>query len=584
MDTNLSIKGHRLVLNSFDSKTVEYLMQKTGVSGLIAQILTSRSVSAENAAAFLDPKLQNLMPDPYVLKDMKKAAERLAQAVMKGEKIGIIGDYDTDGATSTAVLKKFLKFFGIPVFVHIPERDEGYGPSQLAFDKFKEFGANLVVTVDCGTTAFDVINTAVEEGFEVIVIDHHETEACLPNALAVVNPKRLDENNDYPYLKFLAAVGIVFLTVVALNRVLRDKGFYATRAQPDLKQYLDLVALGTVCDVVPLLGLNRAYVRQGLKVMATRQNKGIKALCDVSALTEAPTAYHLGFVLGPRLNAGGRVGTAHTGSALLCAEDDLTAQKLASELHQYNAERKDIEAFVFLQAMEILEGTPQKYPMAFVYAKGWHQGVIGIVAGKLKERYYLPSFVMSIEADEVKGSARSVAGVDVGALIMAAKEKGLLTKGGGHTMAAGFSLEEKNLEAFKTFAGEYILAQLGPVQPVPEIKIDGIVSLEGANVALAEQLALLEPFGAQNPEPKLMIENVKIAHPILVGAGHVRCYLSTEGAPSLKAMAFRAADSALGQTLLHAAGERFDVVGTLRLDRWQGQTSAQFILEDMRRR
>ncbi len=580
----LSLNGNVWRFADFDARAAEHLSQIAGIDALIAQILTARGIDAQNVFSFLEPKLSNLMPDPYVLKDMQKTAERLAEAVMNQEKIGIIGDYDTDGATSTSVLKMFLESSGVKVISHIPEREEGYGPSVAAFEEFKAFGANLIVTVDCGTTAFDVLDAHASEGFEILVIDHHEAETRLPKVYAVVNPKRLDEQNDYPYLQYLAAVGVVFLTVVAVHRVLRQKGFYETHSMPDLKQYLDLVALGTVCDVVPLSGLNRAYVRQGLKVMSMRQNKGIKALCDVAQVNQAPTAYHLGYVLGPRINAGGRVGKASAGSALLCARDDLTAQKLAEELNQYNAERKDIEAFVLLQAMEILEGTPQKYPMAFVYAKGWHQGVIGIVAGKLKERYYLPAFVMSVETDEVKGSARSVPGVDLGALVMAAKEKGLLIKGGGHTMAAGFSLAEEKLEDFRVFAGEYITEHLGGITPVPEIEIDAAVSLSGATVALADKLSLLEPYGAGNSEPKVLIENVKIVRPALVGAGHVRCFLASEGASSLKAVAFRAADTALGQALLNAAGERFDVVGTLRKDNWNGQENAQFLIEDMRRK
>lgn len=577
-----SLNGNRWIMQSADDRAAQALALQMDLPLILAQILSARGVDVASAPNFLNPKLSNLMPDPYSLKDMKKAAERLADAVMNNEKIGIIGDYDTDGATSTAVLKMFLETLGVQVATHIPEREEGYGPSEGAFAEFKAFGANLIVTVDCGTTAFDVLNQASADGFDVIVLDHHEAEALLPNVLAVVNPKRLDEENDYPYLKFMAAVGVVFMSVAAVNRVLREKGYYQTHQEPDLKQYLDLVALGTVCDVVPLLGLNRAYVKQGLKVMATRQNIGLKALSDVAHLEQAPTAYHLGYVLGPRLNAGGRVGKASTGSALLCANDNVVAQKLAEELNTYNTERKDIESFVLLEAIEMLEGTPQEYPMAFVAGSNWHQGVIGIVAGKLKERYNLPSFVMSIEDDEVKGSARSIAGLDLGALIMAAKEKGLLTKGGGHTMAAGFSLNENQIEPFKVFAGEYIKNRLGSEKLVPEINIDASVALSGANLSLAETLATLEPFGAGNQEPTLLISGVQILRPMLVGVGHVRCLLSKEGAPRLKAVAFRSADTAVGKAMLAAKGERYDIVGKLRTDSWQGQTMVQFIIEDMR--
>ena len=499
---------------------------------------------------------------------------------MSGEKVGIIGDYDVDGATSSSVLRKFLEFFGLRVLVHIPDREEGYGPSFAAFEEFAAQEIKLVVTVDCGTTAFDVLDQAAADGFEILVIDHHEAETRLPKVAAVVNPKRLDEENDYPYLKYLAAVGVVYLLIVAINRELRLSGYYENHAAPDLLKLLDLVALGTVCDVVPLLGLNRAYVRQGLKIMALRQNLGLKALADVAGLNEAPTAFHLGYVLGPRINAGGRVGDASAGNRLLCAADAETAKTLAEELNKFNAERKDIEAYVLLQAIEQLESTPQAYPIAFVYGTDWHQGVIGIVAGKLKERYNIPAFVMSVEHDEVKGSARSIPGIDLGALVMAAKEKGILTKGGGHTMAAGFSLNEENLPAFKEFAGEYVRDKLGNEAVVPVIGIDGVVSLSGANLDLAEKIKSIEPFGAGNPEPRIVIENVKIMRPSVIGSGHVRCILGSDNGGSLKAIAFRAADTAVGTAILQARGERFHVAGLLRKDVWQGNASVQFIIED----
>ncbi|MBQ8870913.1 MAG: single-stranded-DNA-specific exonuclease RecJ [Alphaproteobacteria bacterium] len=557
------------------------IMQRYDIAYVVAKILASRGVDVDNAELFLNPKLQNLMPNPSCLKDMDKVAIRLAKAIYEREKIGIIGDYDVDGATSSAVLCKFLDFFGLNPVVHIPDRDEGYGPSNQAFAEFRTQEIRLVVTTDCGTSAFDVLDKAVSEGFDVIVLDHHEAETRLPKVLAVVNPKRLDENNEYPYLKYMAAVGVVFMAVVAINRELKNMGYYINHAAPDLLSLLDLVALGTVCDVVPLLGLNRAFVKQGLKVMSLRQNIGITALSDISKIAQAPSAYHLGFVLGPRINAGGRVGDPSVGNKLLCAKDALEALKLAQKLDSYNIERKDIEAHVLLQAIEMLEGKEQQYPIAFVYGTDWHQGVIGIVAGKLKERYNVPSFVMSIEHDEVKGSARSVNGIDLGALIIAAKEKGLLTKGGGHTMAAGFSLTEEKIEEFKTFVGEYIKEKSGETKITPVINVDALVSLSGANENLAECILQMEPFGASNPEPKIVIENVKISRPAIIGNGHIRCVLADEFSNSLKAIAFRVADSQMGHAMLNADNERFDVVGVLRKDTWQGKTSLQFIIEDI---
>lgn len=580
-DKKKSLGGNLWVKTSADERQTEMLCQRSGLPYLICRILASRGITAEGVESFLNPKLQNLMPNPSCLKDMDKAAKRLAAAVWTGEKIGIIGDYDVDGATSSSVLRRFLEFFGLTVRVHIPDREEGYGPSLQAFEEFAAQNIRLAVTTDCGTTAFEVLDNAAADGFDVLVVDHHEAEARLPKVVAVVNPKRLDEDNDYPYLKYLAAVGVVFLLIVAVNRELRNSGYYEKHAAPDLLQLLDLVALGTVCDVVPLSGLNRAYVKQGLKIMSLRQNEGIKALSDIAGLNEAPTAFHLGYVLGPRINAGGRVGDASAGNRLLCTHDAETAKALAEELNKFNIERKDIEAYVLLQAIEQLESTPQEYPMAFVSGTDWHQGVVGIVAGKLKERYNLPAFVMSVEHDEVKGSARSIPGIDLGALIMSAKEKGILTKGGGHIMAAGFSLNEEKMEDFRRFAGEYIRGKLGGETVTPVVEFDGVVSLSGANLDLAEKLQSLEPFGAGNPEPRIVIENVKIIRPSIIGSGHVRCFLGGDNGGGLKAIAFRAADNAIGAAMLQANGERFDVAGQLRKDIWQGKTYVQFIIEDM---
>ena len=583
LDTDKSLGGNLWRFRPVDERQTELISQRYNLPYLVAQIISSRGIPVDSVLSFIDPKLQTLMPDPYCLKDMKTAAQRLAKAISTSEKIGIIGDYDVDGATSTSVLRKFLEANGIIPSVHIPEREEGYGPSRQAFDEFKAQGINLVVTVDCGTTAFDVFDYAVSEGFEVIVLDHHEAEVMLPKVCAVVNPKRLDEQNDYDYLKYMAAVGVVFMTIVAINRELRQTGFYQTHTEPKLMDMLDLVALGTVCDVVPLLGLNRAFVRQGLKVMSLRRNIGLKALIDSSGISEAPEAFHLGYVLGPRINACGRVGEAALGNRLLCSHNEQEAALLAAKLNDFNAQRKEIEGYVLLKAIEMLESQPQEYPIAFVAGHDWHQGVIGIVAGKLKERYNLPSFVMSVEADEVKGSARSIPGVDLGALVMAAKEKGLLTKGGGHTMAAGFSLEESKLEDFRRFAGEYVRDRLGDEDITPIIELDGQLDLAGATVSLADKLALLEPYGAGNSEPRLLLRRVRINKPSIVGSGHIRCFLGGDNGGSLKAMAFRIADTELGKTLLNPSGCLFDVVGILRKDNWQGRNSVQFMIEDAKR-
>ena len=578
-----SLNGNMWRLTPADNRQAELIAQKFNLSPLMARILVARKVNENQVIDFLSPKLQNLMPNPFVLKDMEKAAKRIAQAIINKQKIAIIGDYDVDGATSTSVMRLFLESVGVEPLIHIPERDEGYGPSIPAVDAFHAQGAELIITVDCGTTAFEVLEYAAQKNIDVIVIDHHEAEMKLPKIYAVVNPKRLDDDCNIEYLKYMAAVGVVFLTVVAINRELREQSFYQNVSEPNLMNLLDLVALGTVCDVVPLLGLNRAYVRQGLKIMSLRQNLWLNALFDKSGVTEAPSAYHLGFVLGPRINACGRVGEASIGNQLLCAKDAFWADSLAQKMNDYNDKRKEIEGYVLLKAIEILEGTPQEYPIAFAYGDDWHQGVIGIVAGKLKERYNLPSFVMSIESDEVKGSARSVAGVDVGALIMSAKEKGILTKGGGHTMAAGFSLNADKIEEFRAFAGEYVRQRLGEEAIIPVIDADGILDVSGITYELIEELSQLEPYGAQNSEPKVILPKVKVSKASLVGTGgHVRCFLTSANGSSVKAMAFRIADSEAGMALLNSHGRLFDVIGTLRPDNWMGRKGVQFFIEDVR--
>ena len=584
IDDNISLGGNLWQVASVDERLAEILVQKYGLPILIAKIIALRGITSDDVANFLDPKISTLMPDPHVLKDMQKAAERIADAIIENQKIAIIGDYDVDGATSTSVMKLFLRSVGIEPDIHIPDRDEGYGPSKQAVDDFKNKGTNLLLTLDCGTTAFEPLEYATSLGIDVVVLDHHEAEVKLPKIYALVNPKRLDESDDYPSLKFMAAVGVVFMTVVAVNRSLRQKGFYNNdRPEPDLKRWLDLVALGTVCDVVPLKGINRAYVSQGLKVMANRSNIGLKVLMDKANLSDIPNAFHLGYVLGPRINACGRVGDADMGNQLLCCNNDYQAELLVDKLNEFNLKRKDIENHVLLSAIEQVEGTPQEYPIAFVYGKDWHQGVIGIVAGRLKERYNVPSFVMSIEADEVKGSARSISQVDLGALIIAAKEKGILTKGGGHIMAAGFSLEEEKIEEFKKFVGEYVIAKIGDEAITPVLNIDAVLDVGGANLELADYLEKLEPFGAGNTEPILMLKNVKIIKPSLIGVGHVRCVLTSDNGASIKAVAFRVGDNQIGNAMLKAKGEKFDIVGVLRHDKWNGRNEIQFIINDVRK-
>ncbi len=582
-EENISLSGKIWRLNQVDEGACLRLAESFNLPEYLAKILLARGVEFDEVENFLNPKLQNLMPEPYCLKDMQKAVERVATAIEKKEKIAIIGDYDVDGATSTSILKKFFSTCGIEPIIHIPSREEGYGPSDAAFAEFESGAAKLVITIDCGTTAFEVLNRASEKGFEIIVIDHHEAEVKLPNVFALINPKRLDEENPYKYLQYMSAVGVGFMFLVGLKRELRNRGFFEKVNAPDLLKMLDLVALGTVCDVVPLKGLNRAYVKQGLKVLSQLENIGLKNLMAVAGVNGAPSSYTLGFMLGPRINACGRVGNADLENALLCSEDELQAKSLAEKFNQFNIERKEIENYVLLQAIEQTEKQPAEYPIAFVFGHDWHQGVIGIVAGKLRERYNVPSFVMSIEQDEVKGSARSIDGLDLGALIIAAKEKGVITGGGGHLMAAGFSLIEEKIPEFKKFVGEYIEKKLGKEKVVAALPIDCALSLSAVNYNLCEKINLLEPYGAGNPEPIFMFKNISIAKPQIIGSGHVKCFLSSATGQSIKAICFNSADNEIGQALLNHRGEIFDIAGYIKADNWMGRHDVQIIINDIRR-
>jgi single-stranded-DNA-specific exonuclease len=569
-----SLSGRRWLSRPGDERLATTLSQRLGLPELVGRVLAARGVGLDAAEAFLNPTLRDFLPDPSHLKDMDKAAERVARAVTGGETIGVFGDYDVDGATSSALLANALRAAGAEVRVYIPDRIlEGYGPNAAALLKLQAEGVSLVVTVDCGTTAFAPLEAAAEAGLDVIVVDHHEGEAALPRAYAVVNPNRLDETSPHGHL---AAVGVAFLLAVAVNRVLKAAG----RPVPDLLRWLDLVALGTVCDVVSLTGVNRALVTQGLKVMARRSNIGLAALADVAGVKERPDAYHLGYVMGPRVNAGGRVGEAGLGTALLSADDAAEAAEMARRLDGYNKDRQEIEAHVLLEAIEQVEGRPDDgLPLLLAVGEGWHPGVIGIVAGRLKERYGRPACVVAMEGDEGKGSGRSVTGLDLGAAIIAARQAGILRAGGGHAMAAGFTVPRDRLDEFRSFLAGRLQAQLTG-ELVPVLELDGALDCGGVTVDLVETLKQLGPFGAGNAEPRFAVAAARVVKADVVGNGHVRCILAGAGGQRLKSIAFRAADSELGHALLTSQGTTFHLAGTLRADTWQGSTSVQLVIED----
>ncbi len=575
-----SALGRRWDLRRADDASVTTLVREAGVSDAVARVLAARGVDAMAAADFLHPTLKVLLPDPSQLTDMDQAAARILAAVKSGEKIAVFGDYDVDGATSSALLMRFFRSIGVTVTVYIPDRRiEGYGPNAPALLKLRQQGAKIVITVDCGIVAFEALSAAKESGLDVIVVDHHKAEPMMPAAAAVVNPNRLD---DASLQGHLAAVGVAFLLAVAVNRALRADGWYAAQgvAEPDLRLLLDLVALGTVCDVVPLKGLNRAFVVRGLQVMARGGNVGLTALSRVARIDTKPTAYHLGYLLGPRVNAGGRIGQADLGTRLLSTEDPDEAAALALRLDEYNAARKEIEAAVLREAIEQVESKASDDPVIFAVGKDWHPGVIGIIAGRLRERYDRPACVVALDGGMAKGSGRSIAGVDLGRAILGAREAGHLFTGGGHAMAAGFSVTEDKIDALVGFVQDEVRRQLQGEAFAPSMSLDGALAVSAVTADLVAELDCVSPFGAGNDEPRFAIVDANLVKVDIVGSGHVRCILSGRSGGRLKAIAFNCVDSDLGQLLLTGAGKRLHLAGTIRADTWQGRTEAQLIIED----
>ncbi len=579
-----SLSGKRWLARPCDERQALALAQGRGLPELVGRVLAARGVTDETCDGFLTPTLKALLPDPSRFRDMDTAAERIAQAIRTGESVAVFGDYDVDGATSAALLRRFFRSVGAELRVYVPDRvKEGYGPNAPALLRLKADGAGLVVTVDCGVSAFAALEAAAAVGLDVVVLDHHAAEPRLPLALALVNPNRLDEDGAY---RTLCAAGVTFLTIVAVNRVLRRSGFYADREEPQLMDWLDLVALGTVCDVVPLTGLNRALVAQGLKVMARRANPGLAALSDVAGVKEKPDAYHAGFVLGPRVNAGGRVGASDLGARLLSTDDPVEAMELAQILEIHNTERRAIEQVVLDDALErVAAESGRASELVFVAGEGWHPGVIGIVAARLKERYSRPACVVALEETSGgvvigKASGRSVRGVDLGAAVIAARQEGLLIGGGGHRMAAGFTVAGDKLEALRDFLTARVAEQLAAAPLVPTLELDGALSVGAATTALVETLNTLGPYGTGNAEPRFAIADARVVRADVVGANHVRCILQGNDGGRLKAIAFRALDSAMGQALLTGRGTPFHLAGILRIDRWNGAETVQLLIDD----
>ncbi|MEJ2432902.1 MAG: single-stranded-DNA-specific exonuclease RecJ [Pseudolabrys sp.] len=560
------------------------IAQRHGLPELLARVLAGRGVELDAVEAFLDPSMRRLMPDPHVLTGMEAAALRLADAIKKEESIAIFGDYDVDGATAAALLCRYLRHCGLDPAVHIPDRIfEGYGPNVEAIRSLAERGATLLVTVDCGTTSVGPLAEAGRLGLDVVVIDHHQADEELPQAAAIVNPNRAD---DLSGLGHLAAVGLVFLTLVAVTRTLRQRDFWSgTRPAPDLLSLLHLVALGTVADVVPLTGLNRAFVAKGLIALRRREHVGQTALMDVARLSGPPEPWHLGFLLGPRINAGGRIGRADLGVRLLLEEDPSEAARIAAELDRLNHDRRAIEQATVREAeAEALAalGLEEKGAVVVTAQQGWHAGVVGLVAARLKERYGRPAFAIALgPGDEGTGSGRSIAGVDLGRAVRAAVREGLLVKGGGHAMAAGVTLRQAALAPFRAFLEDNLASAVETARRERALRIDGAVSAGGFNLALAELLARAGPYGAGNPEPMLALPTHTIAYADPVGESHIRLRLKSGDGKFVNAIAFRVMGTPLGKAILDSRGRPVHAVGCLVVDRWQGEQRPQLRLADI---
>jgi single-stranded-DNA-specific exonuclease len=586
MNVRRSYSGRRWLLREVDAAAAGRFARDANVSHALANLLLARNVQANDAAEYLNPTLKRLLPEPFALRDMERAVARTVLALNQREKIAVFGDYDVDGSCSAALLCEFLTELGQPPLLYIPDRlREGYGPNVAALRELKDRGASLVITVDCGATADDVLAEARGYGLDTIVLDHHALEAAGPNtdssAIAGihVNPNHPNDDSGFGHL---CAAGVTFLFAVALNRELRRSGWHAANgvAEPDLRRSLDLVGLATVCDVVPLVGINRAFVRAAEARLSKQERPGIRSLAAVARAEPPFSLYHCGFVLGPRINAGGRVGRCSLGAELLTARHDADAAPLAELLELHNRERQALESTIVQEAVAQVLQEQGNAPFVLVSGDGWHPGVVGIVAGRLKDRFRKPVFAIGCDGESARGSSRSIPGVDVGAVVRAAREAGVVATGGGHAMAAGFSLHPRQVGSFRDWLGDRFRAVGDNSEPGSDLWLDALISPSGATAALVEEIDRAGPFGAGNSEPLFAACDVRLAFADVVGQGHVRLKLQGGDGHTMSAIAFRAADTPLGQALLAARGQRIHAAGVLRANKWNGRVEAQLQVED----
>ena len=587
--TDCSLKKARWVLPDPSLDEIALIKQRHDVPEIVARLLVQRGVPFDQVDRFLNPTLKNDFPDPFSLKGMGDMAEDVAIAIEEKKNFAIFGDFDVDGATSSAILARFLKGAGIEAPIYIPERlSEGYGPNIGALQSLKDGGADVIMMLDCGTTAFDVVKAGSDMGLRIIILDHHEAEDKLPECWHVVNPKRKDDSSD---LDMLAAVGVTFLSCVAINNRLRDRGFYKQNgiSEPDLRSMLDVLALGTVCDMVPLTSANRLFVRSGFALPSQSMNLGMRSLMDVAGISAPISTYDCGFVLGPRINAGSRVHKADLGAQLLTSEDPEECKNIAWTLNDCNDKRKAIQKAMEEQAFAMVEEkNMQDDPIIVVAHEDWHAGLSGLVAGQIKEKYQKPACVVTYAHDlsgkkEGRGSGRSIPGIHIAQSFIDARNEGLLEKGGGHAMAGGFAVEPDKVEELRAFLCAHISKQMENTDVNVETEIDAVLTTQGVTVDLIEMLqAQVGPFGQEYPEPVFMLENVRIHKADILGTNHVRVMMSDwEGGARVKGMAFRSADTPLGDALLSGSARALNVIGHLKINEWQGRKTPEMHITDV---
>ena len=576
----LSISGKNWILKTFDQEEISFIKENFSLDEITSKLLSIRKIRKEDINSFLNPSIKNFLPNPNGLIDMDKSTLRTLDAIKNKEKIGVFGDYDVDGATSTALLGKFFSELKMLSEIYIPDRKkEGYGPTIKSFEELINKGVKLIFTVDCGTLSFDAIEYAKNNNIDVIVLDHHQSEINLPNAFSIVNPNRLEDKSN---LQYLCAAGVTFMFLVSINRALRLNNWFKINKinEPNLINYLDLVSLGTVCDVVPLVGLNRAIVKQGLKILQSKKNLGLKTLLDICKIETKPSIYHLGFMLGPRINAGGRVGKCSHGANLLLNTNPRDAFKLASELDNYNKERQLLEKDL-LQKILNEKKDYSKDPVLVLSGKNWHEGVIGIVASRLKDKFHKPVIIISIEKDIGKASARSIVGFDIGSIIIAATQEKILLKGGGHKMAGGFSIKKDNINKFKDFICKKFNSINEDISSEKPLFLDSVISPTAINFDFYSKVNVLSPFGSGNPEPRFIIEDLKTINGKIVGEKHIKSVLIGKDGSTIKTIAFNAAENDIGAYLIRRNNKLFNIAGKLSLNEWKGQSNVEFIIDDI---